>query len=181
MFTGIVQAVGRIVQTEALGDDVRHGRRLTIDAADLELDQVRIGDSIAINGACMTVVTKTGRQFAIDVSAESMSKTAGFDALGPVNLERAMRLGDRLDGRFGHQGREALLLGRRLQVSRLVHLQLREDVFDVAVDARLLGHIHVTLDQVNGGGSQYRDDGDDQHDLDERKGRGGGTRVSGLA
>lgn len=100
MFTGIVQCTGRIVSVEPLG----FGRRLTIEAPALGLDDVRIGDSIAVNGACMTVTAKTATAFSIDVSAESLSKTAGLDALGEVNLEKAMRFGDRLDGHLvsGH-------------------------------------------------------------------------------
>lgn len=100
MFTGIIQAVGLIESHEALG----HGQRLTIAAPELGLADVKIGDSIAINGACMTVVARDARAFTIDVSAESLSKTAGLDAAGPVNLEKAMRLGDRVDGHLvsGH-------------------------------------------------------------------------------
>lgn len=100
MFTGIVAATGRIVRAEPLG----FGRRLQIEAPALGLDDVRIGDSIAVNGACMTVVEKTATGFAIDVSAESLSKTAGLDEQGEVNLEKAMRFGDRLDGHLvsGH-------------------------------------------------------------------------------
>lgn len=100
MFTGIVQAVGRIVQAEPLG----LGKRLTIEAPALGLDDVAIGDSIALNGACMTVTGKTDRTFSIDISAESLSKTAGLDQLGEINLEKGMRLGDRLDGHLvsGH-------------------------------------------------------------------------------
>lgn len=100
MFTGIVQATGRIVGVEPLG----FGRRLTIEAPALGLDDVRIGDSIAVNGACMTVTATSGAQFSIDVSAESLSKTAGLDAMGEVNLEKAMRFGDRVDGHLvsGH-------------------------------------------------------------------------------
>lgn len=100
MFTGIVQTTGRIVAVEPLG----YGRRLTIEALALGLDDVRIGDSIAINGACMTVTDKGPGSFSIDVSAESLSKTAGLDAMGEVNLEKAMRFGDRLDGHLvsGH-------------------------------------------------------------------------------
>ncbi len=100
MFAGIVQATGRIISVEELG----FGRRLVIEAPDLDLSDVAIGDSIAINGACMTVVDKSARTFTIDVSAESMSKTAGLDARGEVNLEKAMRLGDRIDGHLvsGH-------------------------------------------------------------------------------
>jgi len=100
MFTGIVQSTGRIVAVEPLG----FGRRLTIEAPALGLDDVRVGDSIAINGACMTVTARQGGRFSIDVSAESLSKTAGLDAMGEVNLEKAMRVGDRLDGHIvsGH-------------------------------------------------------------------------------
>ncbi len=100
MFTGIVQAVGKVREPEKLGNGVR----LTIVAPDLGLDQVGIGESIAVNGACMTVVEKGDDWFRIDVSAESLSKTTGLDTFGPVNLEKAMRLGDRVDGHLvsGH-------------------------------------------------------------------------------
>lgn len=100
MFTGIIQATGAIVRAEDLG----FGKRLTIEAPALGLDDVAIGDSIAINGACMTVTGKTARNFTIDVSAESLSKTAGLDRMGEVNLEKGMRLGDRIDGHLvsGH-------------------------------------------------------------------------------
>jgi riboflavin synthase len=100
MFTGIVQAVGRIDGSEALG----FGRRLTIQAPALGLEDVRVGDSIAVNGACMTVTGKSATAFSIDVSAESLSKTAGLDGQGAVNLEKSMRLGDRVDGHLvsGH-------------------------------------------------------------------------------
>ena len=96
MFTGIIQAIGKVREPEKLGNGVR----LTISAPDLGLDQVGIGESIAVNGACMTVVEKGDDWFRIDVSAESLSKTAGLDTFGPVNLEKAMRLGDRVDGQL---------------------------------------------------------------------------------
>ena len=67
MFTGIIQAIGKVREPEPLGNGVR----LTICAPDLGLDEVRIGDSIAVNGACMTVVEKTDTEFKVDVSAES--------------------------------------------------------------------------------------------------------------
>lgn len=100
MFTGIIQAVGKVREPEKLGNGVR----LTILAPDLGLEDVRIGDSIAVNGACMTVVEIDGDEFKIDVSAESLSKTTGLDTFGEVNLEKAMRLGDRVDGHLvsGH-------------------------------------------------------------------------------
>ena len=100
MFTGIIQAIGKVREPEKLGNGVR----LTILAPDLGLEDVKIGDSIAVNGACMTVVDKTDREFKVDVSAESLSKTTGLDTFGEVNLEKAMRLGDRVDGHLvsGH-------------------------------------------------------------------------------
>lgn len=100
MFTGIIQAMGKVREPEKLGDGVR----LTIDAPTLGLEDVMIGDSIAVNGACMTVVAIEGTTFQIEVSAESLSKTTGLDTWGPVNLEKALRVGDRLDGHIvsGH-------------------------------------------------------------------------------
>lgn len=103
MFTGIVAAVGSILQVSPLAGE-KAGLRLTIDAGDLSLDDVALGDSIAINGACMTVVTKEGRQFAVDVSRESLNCTVGLDAPGEVNLEKALTLAERLGGHLvsGH-------------------------------------------------------------------------------
>ena len=87
-------------EPEPLGNGVR----LTIVAPTLGLDEVKVGDSIAVNGACMTVISKTDTEFQVDVSAESLSKTTGLDTFGEVNLEKAMRLGDRVDGHLvsGH-------------------------------------------------------------------------------
>ena len=100
MFTGIVQAVGKVREPEKLGNGVR----LTILAPELGLSDVHVGDSIAVNGACMTVIDVNDREFKVDVSAESLSKTTGLDTFGEVNLEKAMRLGDRVDGHLvsGH-------------------------------------------------------------------------------
>lgn len=104
MFTGIVAATGKIIDSHAKGEGADAGLRLTIDAENLGLDDVAIGDSIAISGACMTVVEKTSTQFMIDISRESLSKTAGLDGLKEVNLEKAMTLADRLGGHMvsGH-------------------------------------------------------------------------------
>lgn len=100
MFTGIVAAVGQITQAKPHGD----GFRLTIDAGKLDLSDVILGDSIAIQGACMTVVELAGNTFSIDISAESLDKTVGLKDLAPVNLEKALRLNDRLGGHLvsGH-------------------------------------------------------------------------------
>lgn len=102
MFTGIVAAVGRIREvTPIAGGD---GLRLRVDAGSLDLGDVRIGDSIAIQGACMTVVEIGEGRFDVDVSRESLSLTVGLDAPGDVNLEKALTLSDRLGGHLvsGH-------------------------------------------------------------------------------
>ena len=102
MFTGIVAAVGRIEAVESLGADA--GLRLTVDAGALDLRDVAIGDSIAIQGACMTAIVIEGSRFKVEVSRESLDKTTGLGAPGEVNLEKALRLSDRLGGHLvsGH-------------------------------------------------------------------------------
>jgi riboflavin synthase len=104
MFTGIVAAVGSIQSVKPLEGGSFAGVRLQIDAAGLGLDDVALGDSIAINGACMTVVEKAGNAFAVDVSRESLNRTAGLDQPGEVNLEKALTLAERLGGHLvsGH-------------------------------------------------------------------------------
>lgn len=101
MFTGIIEGLGTLsaIQTGSLS------HRLTL-RADFELAQTRIGDSIAVNGACLTAVRLDGNSFQADVSPETLSKTTfGMMKIGErVNLERALRLSDRLDGHLvsGH-------------------------------------------------------------------------------
>jgi len=104
MFTGIVAAVGSIKSVKPLEGGAFAGVRLDIDAGGLGLDDVALGDSIAINGACMTVVEKAGNAFAVDVSRESLNRTAGLDQPGEVNLEKALTLAERLGGHLvsGH-------------------------------------------------------------------------------
>jgi riboflavin synthase len=106
MFTGIITGVGRIAAIADLGDSPQHGKRLSVEAPAGYLEDVGLGDSIAINGACMTVTTldPAARRFTIDVSAESLDKTAGLGEPGPVNLEKALRAHDRLGGHIvsGH-------------------------------------------------------------------------------
>ena len=108
MFTGIITGVGHIAQVAPMGATAAHGKRLTIGCPAGYLDDVGLGDSIAINGACMTVTSfdasGAAPQFTVDVSAESLDKTAGLDGLGAVNLEKALRANDRLGGHLvsGH-------------------------------------------------------------------------------
>ena len=104
MFTGIVAAVGKITAVQAQGAGADDGVRLTVDAGGLPMQDVALGDSIAINGACMTVVEKSGQGFMVDVSRESLNHTVGLDMEGEVNLEKALTLADRLGGHLvsGH-------------------------------------------------------------------------------
>ncbi|MDR6537614.1 riboflavin synthase [Variovorax soli] len=107
MFTGIITGVGRIAAVHDLGSSSSHGKRLGIAAPAGYLDDVGLGDSIALNGACMTVTSLDPAQqrFTVDISAESLDKTAGLAESGAgVNLEKALRAGDRLGGHIvsGH-------------------------------------------------------------------------------
>jgi hypothetical protein len=90
MFTGIITAVGRLKHVHKLGSSLTHGKRLTIKCPDAYLDDVGLGDSIALNGACMTVTTLDPEQsqFTVDISAESLARTTGLDQPGPINLEK---------------------------------------------------------------------------------------------
>lgn len=101
MFTGIIEGLGTIKEIQPAGQ----GKRITVEA-DFVLDQTKIGDSIAVSGACLTAVALTGKRFEVDVSPETLAKTTfGKAKIGDrVNLERALRLGDRLDGHLvsGH-------------------------------------------------------------------------------
>jgi riboflavin synthase len=94
MFTGIVQAVGKIVRLQPL----------EVDCGALDLAGVAIGDSICVQGVCLTVTGLSGRGFTADVSAETIAVTTGLDRPGPVNLEKSLALGEPLGGHFvaGH-------------------------------------------------------------------------------
>jgi riboflavin synthase len=100
MFTGIITAVGQIKSAQDKGD----GLHLVVEVPPGYLDDVALGDSIAIQGACMTATELTDTTFALDISRESLNKTIGLDKVGSVNLEKALRLNDRLGGHLvsGH-------------------------------------------------------------------------------
>ncbi len=100
MFSGIVAAVGRIVHLHPL----EKGLRLTVEAPGLDLSDVALGDSIAHGGVCLTVIEKDGRHYKVDVSRETLDCTVGLATEGEVNLEKALRLADRLGGHLvtGH-------------------------------------------------------------------------------
>lgn len=114
MFTGIVSAVGEIIDVKRQDErDDQSGVRLTVQVSDFLRPTTKIGDSIAIQGACMTVVEMLSSdqaaagqhdRFVVDVSRESLNLTSGLDRFGPVNLEHSLRMGDTLDGHLvsGH-------------------------------------------------------------------------------
>ena len=106
MFTGIITGVGRIVAIHSLGSSSDHGKRLTIETPAGYLDDVGLGDSIALSGACMTAASldSANNRFCVDVSAESLAKTSGLAQTGIINLEKALRANDRLGGHIvsGH-------------------------------------------------------------------------------
>lgn len=100
MFSGIVAATGRILSVTPLEDGVR----LAVDVGTLDLDDVQLGDSIANNGVCLTVIAHAGNTVQFDVSRETLNCTVGLAEPGEVNLEKALRLSDRLGGHLvsGH-------------------------------------------------------------------------------
>jgi riboflavin synthase len=102
MFTGIIIATGRVTSTVATGGDLELG----IDAAELDLGRIALGDSISVQGACLTVTRKEGSCFYADVSRETMAKTTlgALRAGSRVNLEPSLRAGDALGGHWvsGH-------------------------------------------------------------------------------
>ena len=119
MFTGIIEGLGSIVGMRGSGQ----GKRLTV-AADFPLEGTRIGDSIAVNGACLTAVILQGRRFEVDVSPETVNRTIfGQATIGDrVNLERALRLSDRLDGHLvsGHIDGMGRIINRQTQSNAII-------------------------------------------------------------
>ena len=102
MFTGLIQGVGHIVRVDPITAD--GGVRITVDASRVAGFRARVGDSIALNGACMTATTVDGTRFSCDVSAESLACTSGLNALGDVNIEASLKMGDAIGGHIvaGH-------------------------------------------------------------------------------
>jgi riboflavin synthase len=153
MFTGIVASIGRIVTSTSSAD----GRRIDVDASSLNAADIEVGESIAVNGCCLTVVAIDHATLRFDVSAETLACTTGFDRLARVNLERAMRLSDRLGGHLvsGHVDavgtvarfeRSAGDAGALLEVEipgDLAHLVARKG--SVAVDG-----VSLTVNEISG-------------------------------
>ena len=119
MFTGIIEGLGTITALKPSGQ----GRRLSV-ASDFSLNESKIGDSIAVNGACLTAVTITDRRFTVDVSPETLEKTTFRNAkVGDrVNLERALRFSDRIDGHLvsGHVDGIGVIKEKKVQGNAII-------------------------------------------------------------
>jgi riboflavin synthase len=154
MFTGIIEGLGTIREIRPEGQ----GKRLTVDA-DFILEQTKIGDSISVSGACLTVVTMNNKRFTVDVSPETLAKTTFKNAkIGDrVNLERALRLSDRIDGHLvsGHiDGIGTITLKQNLGNAIIVTFKVPEFIShymiqkgSVAVDG-----ISLTINNCDGSG-----------------------------
>ncbi|MCU0774483.1 MAG: riboflavin synthase [Ideonella sp.] len=149
MFTGIITGVGRIVRAEPLGEGGLHGRRLVIETPPGYLGDVRAGDSIAINGACMTATRfdVEAARFEVDISAESLARTSRLDRPGAVNLEKALRADERLGGH--------LVSGHVDGIGRVTRLEPTGESWTLQVDvpvalARFLAYKgSITVDGVS--------------------------------
>lgn len=123
MFTGIIQAVGQIEQARPAGPDLK----LSINVGTLDISDVQVGDSIAVNGVCLTAAVIGSHSFEAHVSAETLSCTVGLDGPRAVNLEKALRFSDRLGGH--------LISGHVDGVGQLVRLELAGDCMLLSVRA----------------------------------------------
>jgi riboflavin synthase len=152
MFTGIVQAVGTVASVTPL----EQGVRIVVDAGALDLGGVALGDSICVQGCCLTVVAHEGRALSFDVSRETLACTVGLDRPGPVNLEKSLAVGDRLGGHLvtGHVDAVGEVLAMDpAGESRRLRLRLPQALAryvarkgSVCVDG-----VSLTVNRVNGG------------------------------
>lgn len=151
MFTGIIAAVGRLAEAASSAG----GMRLKIEAGGLPLDDVAPGDSIAVSGVCLTVVALHPDAFEVDVSSETLACVAGFERGARVNLEKALRLSDRLGGHLvsGHvDGRGAVERVEAAGDNSIVEISVSPELAryiarkgSVAVDG-----VSLTVNAVNG-------------------------------
>jgi len=151
VFTGLVEAVGTIQRVERRAK----GSRLSVDAGRFPLARVRIGDSICVQGACLTVVGKRRRILQFDVSEETLACTAGLDARGQVNLERSLRLADSLGGHLvtGHvDGVGKVVSFRRSGESMLLSLTVPKPLmrFVARKGSLCVDGVSLTVNRVRG-------------------------------
>ena len=153
MFTGIVTAVGRIRAVKPAAG----GRRIAIDAGKLALGDVTVGDSIAVNGVCLTVVAKKAGGFESDVSPETLDCTTGLEKGGRVNLEKALRLADRIGGHFvsGHvDGVGTVTRVRRVGANRVITVKapVRLARYIARKGSVTVNGVSLTVNDVKGAG-----------------------------
>ena len=151
MFSGIIAAVGRI--THLTPREV--GYRLYVDGGGLDLSNVALGDSIAHNGVCLTVVGTEGNSFMVDVSPETLSCTVGLDAPGPVNLEKALRMMDVIGGHLvsGHvDGVGEVLRFDQVGDNRLLEIRAPKEIakFIARKGSITINGTSLTTNEVNG-------------------------------
>ena len=151
MFSGIIAAVGRI--THLTPREV--GFRLQVDGGALDLSNVALGDSIAHNGVCLTVVGTEGNSFMVDVSPETLSCTVGLDAPGPVNLEKALRMMDVIGGHLvsGHvDGVGEVLRFDPVGDNRLLEIRAPKEIakFIARKGSITVNGTSLTTNEVNG-------------------------------
>jgi len=153
VFTGIITAVGRVGAVARTSG----GMRLCIESGGLRLGDVAIGDSIAVNGICLTVVARKARSFEADVSRETLDCTAGFGRGARVNLEKSLRLADRIGGHFvsGHvDGVGIVTRIRRVGANRVITVKApaRLARYIARKGSVTVNGVSLTVNDVNGAG-----------------------------
>jgi riboflavin synthase len=151
VFSGIVSAVGTVREARRAPG----GLRIVVDAGKLGLRDVSVGDSIAVNGACLTVIARAGRTFRADVSRETLACTAGFEAGGCVNLEKALRAQDRLGGHLvsGHvDGVGAVMRIQRVGANRVVGVKAPKTLakYIARKGSITVNGVSLTVNEVDG-------------------------------
>lgn len=151
MFSGIIAAVGQITKITPR----EAGFRLTVESGKLGLDDVALGDSIACNGVCLTVVSTEGANFMVDVSPETLSCTVGLNAPGKINMEKALRLADRLGGHLvsGHvDGVGEVLRFDLIGDNRLLEIRAPHDLtkYIARKGSVTVNGVSLTTNEVNG-------------------------------
>ena len=153
MFTGIIAAVGRVNAVRP----VAGGLRLRVETGSLALRDVAVGDSIAVNGVCLTAVAKKARSFEADVSRETLACTAGFDLGARVNLEKSLRLADRLGGHMvsGHvDGVGTVTRVKRVGANRVITVKAPASLarYIARKGSVTVNGVSLTVNDVNGAG-----------------------------
>ncbi|MDD4170167.1 MAG: riboflavin synthase [Desulfotomaculaceae bacterium] len=156
MFTGIIEELGTIRNIRRGADSAQ-----LVISAEKVLEDVQVGDSIAINGVCLTVVHFTTREFAADVMAETLSKTnlGKLTPGDPVNLERALRLGDRLGGHLvsGHiDGAGTIIRMERHDIATLISIQAPREVMRYIINKGSVAIDGISLTVVDFEAEHFR-------------------------